>query len=161
MKWPFADNDEFVSISRYKSLIKRFDFSKVLCSRKAVNFIQFPYSWIRIRIPSTDTDPWDLNHADPCRSGPTTSFISHFLVIILFVLQLITILLPNSGFFFTQIKFTSCIPVWHLIGYVVTYGTTVKAVLRIRIHRIHMFLGLLDSDQRYGSWSGSFYHQAK
>jgi hypothetical protein len=42
-------------------------------------------------------------------------------------------------------------------------------VLRIRIHRIHMFLGLPDSDtsQRYGSGSGScsgsgsFYHHAK
>jgi hypothetical protein len=37
-----------------------------------------------------------------------------------------------------------------------------QAVFRSRIHRIHMFLGLLDpgsTSQRYGS--GSFYYHAK
>jgi hypothetical protein len=37
--------------------------------------------------------------------------------------------------------------------------------IRIRIHRIHMFLGLPDPDPlfrgTYGSGSGSFYHHAK
>jgi hypothetical protein len=41
----------------------------------------------------------------------------------------------------------------------------VLSVLRIRIRRIHMFLGLLNPDllvrDRYESGSGSFYHQAK
>jgi hypothetical protein len=40
-----------------------------------------------------------------------------------------------------------------------------SAVLRIRIRRIRIFLGLLDPDPsintRFGSVSGSFYHQAK
>jgi hypothetical protein len=54
-----------------------------------------------------------------------------------------------------------------VFGYVKNYRYygILHAVLRIRIHRIRMFLfqplGSGSVSQRYGSGSGSFYHQAK
>jgi hypothetical protein len=57
----------------------------------------------------------------------------------------------------------------YLYKYFISRLLLMHAVLRIRIHRIHMFFGLPDSDtsQRYRSGSGScsgsgsFYHHAK
>jgi hypothetical protein len=73
-----SQNDEFLHEKCTENSLKVKNISKKAQGRKPglfVNFGKFPYSWIRIRIPNTVSDPGQPNQ---CRSGSTTLISSDF-----------------------------------------------------------------------------------